>query len=203
MTLGVGLRERKKRQTRDAIIESAMRLFGERGFEETTIVDIAEAAGVAPRTFFAYFPSKEDVVFSETDGALDAMRACFDGRAEDEGAVDALRTFVELMVVEFDPTDEREILRRRLATDNVSVAHYERAMRGRFIDQLAEALEVDFSGPRRELRAKMVASAAITALTTLTEDPDRADELFGTDPMAIVDEALAFVRGGIAALESR
>ena len=57
-----GLRERKKQRTKAAIQREAMRLFRKRGYEETTIEQIAAAADISPSTFFNYFPTKEDVV---------------------------------------------------------------------------------------------------------------------------------------------
>jgi AcrR family transcriptional regulator len=58
-----GLRERKKRETREAIVAAAFALFRAKGFEATSVDAIAEAAHVSTRTFFRYFPTKEDVVF--------------------------------------------------------------------------------------------------------------------------------------------
>jgi AcrR family transcriptional regulator len=69
-----GLRERKKRQTRDAIAAAAMTLFQERGFEEVTVADVARAADVAEKTVFNHFPTKEDLVFAGGDDRL-AQRA--------------------------------------------------------------------------------------------------------------------------------
>ncbi|MFB4295671.1 TetR family transcriptional regulator [Actinomadura sp. NTSP31] len=84
-----GLRERKKAKTRVAIRQAAYRLFAERGYEATTVDQIAEAAEVSPSTFFRYFPAKEDVILSdEYDGALAEALAA---RPADEPVVQAVR----------------------------------------------------------------------------------------------------------------
>ncbi|MBW8485353.1 TetR family transcriptional regulator [Actinomadura parmotrematis] len=86
-----GLRERKKERTRRALAAAALRLFAERGYEETTIADIAAAAEVSPRTFFAYFPSKEDVVFAEIDDRLAEIDARLADRPDGETPLETIR----------------------------------------------------------------------------------------------------------------
>ncbi|WP_411126219.1 TetR family transcriptional regulator [Streptomyces sp. x-19] len=86
-----GLRERKKQRTRDALIRAALELFTERGYEATTIDEIAEAVDVSQRTFFRYFANKQDVVFAVQDMVearfLQELRA----RPADEPPLPALR----------------------------------------------------------------------------------------------------------------
>src|ERR1700753_401952 len=96
-TAKLGLRERKKQQTRDTIAAAALRLFAERGYDETTLAEIAEAADVAPRTIFAYFDSKEDILFSEESGYLGELKRMLDERPAGTTTVDALREFVGCM----------------------------------------------------------------------------------------------------------
>jgi AcrR family transcriptional regulator len=95
-----GLRERKKAKTRDAIVEAAVRLFVAQGFEETTIEQIAAAAEVAPRTFFRYFPSKEDVVFQDQDVENAVIREVIAHRKPGEGDIDLfLRAFTAVLAI--------------------------------------------------------------------------------------------------------
>jgi len=85
-----GLRQRKKESSRRAIEDAAWELFGEQGYEETSINDIAERADVAPRTFFRYFPTKEAVLYPQFDELLQSVRDEFHRRPADEPLVTSL-----------------------------------------------------------------------------------------------------------------
>ena len=94
MAQAKGLRERKKEQTRAAITHSAIGLFLEHGFEQVSIAEIAEAAGVAKQTVTNYFPNKEDLVIRGQDGLIPDLAGAVRGRAPGESPVAALHRFV-------------------------------------------------------------------------------------------------------------
>jgi AcrR family transcriptional regulator len=87
----LGLRERKKRRTRQQIFDAAQRLFAERGFDAVTVAEIARAAEVSEVTVFNYFPTKEDLFYGGMqffeEQLIDAVR----GRARGVSAVSAFR----------------------------------------------------------------------------------------------------------------
>ncbi|MGH3266652.1 MAG: TetR/AcrR family transcriptional regulator, partial [Trebonia sp.] len=89
-----GLRERKKRQTRERIAQVALQLFAERGYEHTTLAEIADAADVSKRTIFAYFDGKEDILFSDVPALLEQLRQTLEQRPPGSTTVDALREFL-------------------------------------------------------------------------------------------------------------
>ncbi|UXY27329.1 TetR family transcriptional regulator [Streptomyces sp. HUAS TT20] len=88
------LRERKKQRTRDALLRSALELFTTRGYEETTVDEIAEAVDVSQRTFFRYFASKEDVAFFVPRLAESHYVAALRERPPHEAPLEALRRAV-------------------------------------------------------------------------------------------------------------
>jgi len=84
------LRERKRTRTREALIEAAAELFERRGYDGTTIADIAAAADISTRTFFSYFASKEDVLFPDADARVLAALTAIDERRPDERPTEIL-----------------------------------------------------------------------------------------------------------------
>jgi AcrR family transcriptional regulator len=193
-----GLRERKKQQTRDAIVRCAMRLFDERGFDATTIVDIAEAADIAPRTFFGYFPSKEAVVFFDFDETFEEFAARLRGCPADQTAFDALRGWIVELIRRADEADDDiEPCRRRLVAATPALEAYDRANMQRLHEVLTECVAQDLGVAADSLRAQMVSAASIAALESLRELHDDDD---AARALAVMDEALVFLQGGLDAL---
>ena len=102
-----GLRERKKRQTREAIAQAAMALFVEHGFDAVTVADVARAADVSEKTVFNYFPAKEDLVLHGGEERRAALIEAIRTRPAGASIVEPFRAatleFVER--VEHDPVE--------------------------------------------------------------------------------------------------
>ncbi|MET9254477.1 TetR/AcrR family transcriptional regulator [Streptomyces sp. NPDC003717] len=85
-----GLRERKKRQTRQYISDVATGLFVERGFDAVTVAEIADAANVSVNTVYNYFPAKEDLFLDRASGVTDRLARWVRGRPAGESAAAAV-----------------------------------------------------------------------------------------------------------------
>lgn len=85
-----GLRERKKRQTRQYISDVATGLFLERGFDAVTVAEVAEAADVSVNTVYNYFPAKEDLFLDRSKGVVDRLARWVRGRGKGESAASAV-----------------------------------------------------------------------------------------------------------------
>jgi AcrR family transcriptional regulator len=196
-----GLRERKKQRTRELIIERALALFDERGFEHVTIADIAAAADIAPRTFFSYFPSKDAVVYHDFDDFFRAFEAQLRARPAGVSTLDVLRDFVASVIERMDPRDEVERCRRRVIDGSPALQQHDRELIGRFERLIADGMAGDLGVERDSPRARVAAAAAAAALAELERVFDKTNP--PADPMAAFDEVFAFVRGGLDALRDR
>jgi len=195
-----GLRERKKQRTREAIVESAFELFDQRGFDGTTIADIAEAAEIAPRTFFSYFPSKDDVVFHDFEESQAMIASWLHDREPGTNAIDALQAGIASTAEEAGPVDPRQKrCRKRLISENESLAAHSEHLKGKLADLLAEAVAKDLDDAPGDLRPRLVAGAFAMAIGVIEDMPD--DEI--EHSAETIDNLLAFLRGGLAALQNQ
>ena len=197
MEATLGLRERKKQRTRQAIVDAAFKLFDERGFDGTTVADIAEAAEIAPRTFFAYFPSKDDVVFHDFEEKYETVASWLRERDPGTNTFDALRAGIASTVGEVDPEHLREKRLRNRLCENESLAAHSEHLRGRFAELLAEAVAEDLGDAPSDLRPRLVAAATAAAMGVIEDLPDGEVE----HSVETLDSLLAFLRGGLAALQ--
>ncbi|MEC3919078.1 TetR family transcriptional regulator [Nocardia sp. CDC160] len=109
MTAPTGLREREKARVRRELIDAALMLFDRRGFEQTTVQEIADAAHVSRRTFHRHFPSKTAVVFAHEEDVMAYLLAALDRRPPREAVFVALRAALRDFLLDEAETD----LRRR------------------------------------------------------------------------------------------
>jgi AcrR family transcriptional regulator len=196
-----GLRERKKQQTRETIARAALRLFAERGYDETTLADIAEAADVAPRTIFAYFESKEDILLGAEGAFLSQLKRRLDERPSDATTVDAIRDFLGSM----ESPDEDAKLRKQVIMANPALHAKMRARHGEVEPMLAESIARDLGAEPGDMRPVLVAASMTAALTTVRDRFFEAElacqPVTHEQGMAILDEVLEFLRGGLEAMQ--
>jgi AcrR family transcriptional regulator len=197
-----GLRERKKQKTRDTIVKVALELFAERGYQETTIAEIADAAEVSPRTIFAYFPSKADILFYDQPEMQQRLAQVFRDRPEGATALDVLRDFIAGTLSPASEEEHNVALRRRtVIAANETLRLNERARFAPFEQLMAEAIADDLHAGSDDIRPRMIAAALATALSAIREhDPATSPGLASPEQvMAVIDDVMDFLRGGLDA----
>jgi AcrR family transcriptional regulator len=189
-----GLRERKKQQTRETIERAALKLFAERGFDETTVADVAEAADVSPRTIFSYFESKEDILFCEESASFERFKEMLEQRPPGTTTADALREFLSWI----GPHDEAAFLRKKIVMANPSLGA---RMRARFESLLTESIAKDLGGGADDIRSRLIAASLNAAFTTMREQLEAGEQPNHEQAMETLDQVLEFLRGGLEALQ--
>ena len=170
----------------------ALQLFAERGFDATTVDDIAAAAGIGRRTFFRYFASKNDAVWGEFDQGLTSLRAQLAGSPPSLPLLAALREAV-LVFNRFDPAEvvwHRE--RMRLILTVPALQAHSTLRYAAWREVVAEFAGARLGQPADALLPQVVAhstlGAAITAYEQWLRDP-------GADLPALMDEAMSALAG--------
>src|SRR5262245_5154572 len=194
------LRERNKQRTREEIARAAHELFVQRGYNATTLPDIAEAAGVSTRTIFAYFPSKEDILFDDLEQMKDALAQALADRPEGRDALETIREFI-LNVPRAD-TSERDQQLHSCITGDPTLRNHLRARIARLADVIAPAIAQDLGTTFDDTRTQLV-TASLTAAFNLLADrgtsktrPCTPDELAEQ-----IDPVFTFLRAGLDALK--
>jgi AcrR family transcriptional regulator len=200
----LGLRERKRRRTREAIARCALELFDRQGFAETTIPQIAEAADVSPRTVSAYFPQKEQLAFPDSEEAFATLQARLHDRPPEETAADALRAWIGAWLERQAGREDELRVQRRVIRAHEGLRAYEHRFMRRAQEALTEAIARDLGADADDLEPRMAAAATLAVFDVLGDvhEPAEAGGAPRTlaDDLALVDRALAFIGAGIAGL---
>jgi AcrR family transcriptional regulator len=193
----VGLRERKKQQTRELIADTAHRLFADRGFDAVTVAQIARAANVSEVTVFNYFPTKEDLFFGGMEffeeKLLDAVRT----RAPGESVLEAFRRPV---LAGFPVLADEERIRSIVAARNLisaspSLEAHEREIVARYTRLLAEQIAEEAGTKPGDVEVMGVASA-LMGVQRAVADYVRSSVLAGRrGPKLVADARSQAVRG--------
>ncbi|MEU5520492.1 TetR family transcriptional regulator [Streptomyces sp. NPDC047860] len=181
---------------RDALVAAAFRLFLERGYEETTVDDIVALAGVGRRSFFRYFPSKEDVVFPDHERCLADMTA-FLATGPDHDPVRKVCDAARLVLLMYAENPAFSVQRYRLTRQVPGLRAYELSVVWRYERALAGYLRSRYAGLRDGiLRADVIAAAVVAAHNNALRSWLRSDGK--GDAEAAVDHALEHMRAAFA-----
>jgi AcrR family transcriptional regulator len=176
----MSLRDRKRARTRQALVDAAVELFERKGYDETTIADIAAAAEIGARTFFGYFASKEELLFPESDLRVRLTLDAIATREPDEGPVEVLLRALRMA------GEANDDMVNPLAALRVRLVRTIPAVRGRALQvqleaqlQIATHLAEAFPEQLDRVRAGALTGAFVGAISGalyfLLGDDERAD----------------------------
>ena len=202
-----GLRERKKQRTRDALVEAAFGLFRRKGFDATTIDEIAEAVELSPRTFFRYFESKEDVALTLVEQQFSAVYAAFAARPAHEPVLTALRhAIVEMMRAAEGGTGgfdaDRFTCLQQLMRDSPAIHARSMELCTSRLDELAACVAARMGvDPAADPRPTLVAAVASTAVQMAVvvwreAEPDQPVSVLTDRALALLEQGINYPSAG-------
>ena len=194
------LRERKRTRTRLMIQTEALRLFAENGYAHTTVEEIADAAAVSPRTFFRYFPTKEDVVIWDEYDPL--VLDLLESRPDNEPLAETLRAVVREALGGLYRRDPARLLSRVQLSASVP------ELRARFlveqnngVELLAPLLARKRAVRGDDLRLRVIGSSLLAAVSVALDIWQKDNG--NSDLLALLDRATDALAEGMSELRSR
>lgn len=169
-----GLRARKKRLTREAIVAAADRLFAKRGFENVTVAEIADAVNISVKTLFSYVSAKEELLFCGQPTVLDAVVQAVAGRRLGQTPLVAAAQALLVAVNAADDKQSLESFQRMIASGPAARSRV-RALWDETETRLAEVLLAEASGARAGIPAeraarRLTAAQIMVLVRTVTTD---------------------------------
>jgi AcrR family transcriptional regulator len=207
---GMGLRERKKAQTRQLIADTAWRLFADRGFERVTVAEVAREAQVAVATVFNYFPTKEDLFFFRLEAFGADLVEAVAGRAAGEPALAAFRRqllgagglLAQVGAGDDQALERLRTMNRVIAASPALQAREQQAF-AHTAAALADRLAADTGAAPGDLDAQVAANALVgvqRALVDYTRRRVLADKRpagLAADVRALAERAFALLEDGL------
>jgi AcrR family transcriptional regulator len=201
-TSPLGLRERKKLKTRARIVEVARLFFSERGYDATTVAEIADAAEISVPTLFTYFRAKEDIFFSDYESAQALARQFVDDRPETQSALESLLEWGSRRrpkLIAHDAGWLASFTRILDANEALQGAEWVRLKRTR--DHLAGEIARDLGVPADNLVPQLLAATAVVAITTVANVGRRhRGDAPNDDPYELIAYAQAVIGASTDAL---
>ncbi|NJC72668.1 TetR family transcriptional regulator [Planosporangium thailandense] len=185
-----------QRRIRDDLSVAAIELFAARGYDATTVDEIAARAGVARRTFFRHFRTKEDAVFPDHDAYLKRIQEFLDAADSTQPPLDVIREAAHLVLAMFTDDPATAVRRYRLTRQVEPLREREITASSRYLRVFCEYLHRRTGGgDEARLRDEVAAAAVVTAHNQVLRQWLRAG---GTgDPHPRLDEALRSVAAAL------
>ncbi|HEX4491489.1 MAG TPA: TetR family transcriptional regulator [Acidimicrobiia bacterium] len=193
----VGLRERKKERTREALEAAALDLFERKGFDHTTVEEIADACDVSRRTFFRYFASKEEAFAGDKAEKSALVASLLAARPADEAPLESVRFVVRNFCAQMGRDKEATLRRLRIAAASHDLHQLQVESYDERTDGLVDALVARNGSPvdpETRLQMRLVIGAAMVVMRSAAEQWLASDG--GGDLEDIVDRGFDLLAAG-------
>ncbi|MBM7804545.1 AcrR family transcriptional regulator [Geodermatophilus bullaregiensis] len=199
---GAGVREQRRLETRDRIVEAAAQLFAERGFDAVSVVEIAQRAGVVEKTVFNHFPVKEGLVLSTDPPMRAALLGAVASRPAGESVAAAAGTFLVSAMTQLGVPEAAEgvAAMARVVRGSRTLQVREREILGELTTALAAQIREETGAPAGAVEPELTASA-VTALYGRLLELARDRVLAGVTGPDLAGELRAAGRRGLSLLQ--